>query len=163
MMRGVQSGRSTQVVPHYWPLMVLTLKNAPVTSVQSLKFSTIQDFVSEQPLTAGTDYVVDFVAGTINLLFTPPYLRQAGTGRPVHPTYAQIIYTGGFAADTDTFITAYPDLAAACDWQVRYLWQRRDSMGGQQSTKDASTQFTKDYTWLPNVARLLHYYRRRNL
>ena len=163
MQRLVEAKSRTEVVPLSWPSLLLMLPAYPVTSVSSVKCSPTQEFSGVTAMTAASDYVLDDAAGVLRLLAQPTYLRREGVGRPLHPTFFQVTFTGGMAADTAAMIAAYPELSAACDAQIRYLWQRRDSLGSNSNTSQGSTSFKDSYDWLPSVARTLAYYRRRSM
>ena len=75
----------------------------------------------------------------------------------------QVTYTGGLATSTANLITAYPDLAQACDLQVAYLHRRRLSAGGNFSVGQSSTQYTGDYDLLVDVQKTLNKYMRISL
>ena len=82
------------------------------------------------------------------------------------PTYGKgsmrVVYTGGMAADTTAFIAAYPDLALACEMQVAYVLQRRQTPGGTATVAGAGSRtYVGQYTLLDDVAKACDGYKRR--
>jgi hypothetical protein len=73
----------------------------------------------------------------------------------------KITYTGGMAADTAGFISAFPDIAGAVDHQVAYLWHRRNELGIASVSGDAGSVSVGADSWLPWVKVILEQYRRR--
>jgi hypothetical protein len=146
-----------------WPDMQCSLPTSPATSITSIKVSPSRDWTNTDALVEGSDYVLRPKPAVVDFLTELPYFRSSATGRPIHPTHAQVVYLAGFATNTAGLIAAYPDLAAACDMQIRYQYQRRDSLGSNFDTSQGSTSFKAEYDWLPSVKRTLFYYRRKDL
>ena len=76
--------------------------------------------------------------------------------------YTRVKYTGGLGADTAAIIIAFPDIARACDLQVKYLMDRLATIGGNIVTGfGGATEFTDEYLLLKEVRRTLDIYARR--
>lgn len=123
----------------------------PVTEVTSARDADDRDFASALAIDT-TDYYLDTARGVIEFDGYQP-INGAGT--------LQVIYTGGMAADTASFVAAYPDVAQACDMQVAYTISRKDQLGAQSiGTQSGSVGWAGPLDLLPEVKRLLEPYRR---
>lgn len=111
---------------------VVWLRGFPVSSITSIRYTEEPGDTSVDALTANEDYYLDSEDGTVRL-------RNMET--PYDPGFVAVTYTGGMAATTAAFITAFPDIAAACDAQVVYEMNRRSSPGGSISTRDGKSDF----------------------
>lgn len=93
------------------------------------------------PVTAWTDARHDVARafGSDTVLPATAYAREDERGWLVldqyeltpGPQVLRLSYTGGMAASTAAFISAYPDIAGAVDRQVASLVQRRHSLTAQ--------------------------------
>lgn len=159
MARGVEAKERTQV--HYIgdDTKTIALPCYPVTSVVAVRVNTVPDWTDVDPLERNVDYTVNLEEGVITFLGELDFLRDA-TGFVAAKAAVQIQYVGGMAADTSTFIASFPDVAGQCDLQVRYLYQRRDNLGGNAKTNEGETAFKDSYDLLPSVRRVCEYHRR---
>ena len=130
----------------------LFLKGYPVSSVTSLKNDSEWDFGSSTEL-ATTLYNVDTDEGEIN--FKRNTLLQPGQ------KVIQVTYTGGMAATTAAFITAFPDIAYAADQQVSFMFRRRTSQGNEVTSIPGHTvTVNTDMGLLADVIKKLQVHRR---
>lgn len=167
MCRYAQATQRTEVVSFPSSSRLAVLRGFPVQTTSAdgrtslpftVKISDTPTFSSVTSAVQNTDYTLEPESGIVRILggYTP--VRSQG-GRALAPLYAQVTYTGGMAADTTAFILAYPDLAQACDDQVSYAHQRKNSMGGNSTVGDGgSAIFTEGYTFLPSVRRAIALY-----
>ncbi len=134
---------------------ILTLDARPIPAspgITSLKIAQHPDDLSSVTQIDSRDYVVRREAGAIKF------------SRRMYPTtaYVEVTYSGGLADDAAGMEAAYPELARACSSQVRYLIQRRDSLGGNvKSIAGNSTQFMSQYKLLHSVTSVLDAIRRQ--
>lgn len=110
-------------------------------------------------LTRNVDYIVNTKTGVVSVLAKFEHERTLISNRNLFPVYYRVQWKGGFAEDTDSFVTAYPDIASACEQQIAYFWSRRDSLGGNSKDRVSETMFTKDYGLLPHVVEVLNDYK----
>lgn len=103
------------------------------------------------PDIAATSFVLNAPGGWLRLLFDTKS----------SPGYLQVIYTGGMGTDTDDLVIERNELAYACDLQVKYQLDRRDSLGGNvTSLAGGSTSFESEFRMLKEVDAILEQYRR---
>jgi hypothetical protein len=142
---------------------LVLLKGYPVDtgSAVTVKVSTTADFTTADTLTANEDYILDPQRGELRFLGSFEPLRDADSGRPIAPIYVQVTYTSGMATSTANFITAYPELAQACDMQCVHEFKRR-SMPGQTATDmgDSSAQYTGELALIALVREAARRHRR---
>lgn len=161
MGRTVQTvTRGVAKVKMTWGETMVPLTAYPVTALTTVRNSPTPDFTGRPYLVAGTDFYLDESAGFLQILSEPEFRTHPETGRPIAPTWFEVAYTGGMAADTAAFIAAYADIAGACDLQVRYLIQRQDSLGSSAELGGSVASFEGAYNWLPSVKQVLDYHRR---
>lgn len=130
----------------------LVLYGFPVTAVASVSYDESRTFGASTVVDSGL-YHVDLARGV---------LRWDGFRLGAGPGVIRIVYTGGMAANTAAFITAFPDLALACDLQVSYLVQRRSAPGGTATVAGAgSRSYVDAYNLLPDVKDAVLAHRRR--
>jgi len=142
---------------------VLALKATPVDTAQAftIKGNTAPDFASSTALTVNQAYTLKPDSGLVRIFSSYTAPRRSTSNFPAGPIFFQVVYTGGMAADTATFITAYPDIAQATDLQVAYLHKRRTTGAGGNITVGAgSTQFESEYGLLKEVRSLIARHRR---
>jgi len=132
---------------------VLTLDARPVTVLPtSLKIANHPDDFSAASEIDSRDYVVHQEAGWIK--FSRRMARDT--------SFVRVTYTGGLAADSSGIITNYPELARAAALQVKFLHERRDSIGGSVTTlAGAKTTYNSQYGLLAQTRRVLDAYRRQ--
>lgn len=153
MRRHTTQAARTEVYPVKMNRRMLTMRGAPVDLTQpfSLKFSDTTNFSGVPTMVRNSDFVVEEEMGILRLITTGDAFAQGKLQRPFMPYYVQIISTSGMATSTANFITAYPEVAQACDLQVAYLFRRRTSPGGDVKVGDSFAQYTRDYNLLDEV------------
>lgn len=131
---------------------VLSLDAKPVSEItEILENPSIPDDWTTVAATSSSLYVLNKTAGWIR------FLKK----RANDPGFIRVSYTGGFGADTDSIIAAFPDLAHACELAVKYEIERLNTIGGDITTiPGASTTFGGQYQMHKEVVRLLGYHRR---
>lgn len=120
----------------------------PVTSVTSIKYDADSTFTgSEETFANGDEYAL-IRNGEMGEVYIYPRLGN-------HPSSLQVIYTGGMAATTDAFITAFPDISTAVTEQVAYEFQQRNQLGlNSVSSASASVSTYAPLNLLPKVKRI---------
>lgn len=97
-------------------------------------------------------YTVDYEKGILVWSRTSPYLG---------PRSIKVTYTGGMAANTAAFITAYPQLAFAVEAQCRLMFQRADQMGATAlSEAGGSVSFLGSVKFLDDLEEQIAMHRR---
>lgn len=85
-----------------------------------------------------------------------------GVGLPPGPRILRVAYTGGMAATTEAFCTAYPDIEEAANIQVNFWWESRQRIGQRSVTgQDLSVVTLEPLEFLPQMQRVVENYRRR--
>jgi len=129
----------------------VTLCAFPVTAVASVKFSSTGDFTDIDALVEFEDYSVDLEQGTITL-------SVSTSGK--FPT-AQVVYTGGMATDTATFITDYAGLSAAVDMQIQLEAKRRQTVGStSQRTSGGDIRYEGELDFFKGLMRQIVFHQR---
>jgi len=141
--RYVQSSSRTEVLRVARGQRLLVLRGMPITSVTSVKLSTSRDFTDSTALTANVDYVSELETGSVLLT------EIANTEQ----YYAEVVYTGGMAANQGAFTTAYPDISNALDTQVVEHLRRLDTGTMEGTASDGNGNFS------PSVYELTKYVR----
>jgi hypothetical protein len=131
----------------------------PLKGFPTVTISTITNDV-DRAWTSGdigsSDYVIDDDAGL--LLIDNTYAVIPGN------QVLRVIYSGGPGTTTTVLVSAFPDLAHACDVQVSYHFGRRDNLGATgQSFGDQNKSWVGALDWLPTVKATLDRYRRVHL
>ena len=135
---------------------VYRLRAFPVTTLTSVYLDAEQAFGNDTALTSEDYYNPTYANdGLFTLKFYPTVEETPA------PNSMKITYTGGMAADTAGFISAFPDIAGAVDHQVAYLWHRRNELGIASVSGDAGSVSVGADSWLPWVKVILEQYRRR--
>lgn len=130
---------------------VFRLAAYPVTALTSVAYDEQQTWATT--LTSGTDFW--------SPLYESAGLLRLKYGLCAAPRSLKVVYTGGMATDTDSFVAAYPDLAGAVDVQTSHEWQRRNALGvSSVSYPDGTTASLSLERWVPSVKQVLDYYRR---
>lgn len=82
--------------------------------------------------------------------------------RLIHgPGTLQVTYTGGMGTDTANFITRFPEIAKACDFQVATQFKRREQLGlSGFSAEGGSVSFEPAGDLIPAVKKAVRKYRR---
>lgn len=119
---------------------VFHLRAYPVTSVTSVSFDPDQEFAADTALDAGDD-------------FLSPALDQSGlltirsdlwVGSEPARNALRVVYVGGMAADVESFVTLYPDIAGAVDQQVAFNYHRRNSNGMQSLASEMGSVIVQE-------------------
>lgn len=77
------------------------------------------------------------------------------------PAALRVIYKGGMATTAASFAVSYPEIAAALDAQVAYVFERRANLGRTSvSAGPGSVSYVGALDWLPHVKQTLLRYRR---
>lgn len=130
---------------------IVWLPAYPIASVASVFNDATRVFAAATEI-AATNFAVDDQLGSIEFDL---YVPVAG------PRVLRVTWTGGVGADAATAAAAYPDLSLACELQVAYLMQRRNSLGGTaQQAGGGSTTYSEPIALLPKVKELLAPHRR---
>lgn len=137
----------------------LLLPAYPVTSLSALRNASKPVFVGVDVWTVNEDFFLDPDIGEITVLADPEWILDDG-GAPLAPTFFQATWIGGMGEDTDDFIANFPDIAGAVDEQVRYLYQRKDALGGNAETSNGRTTFMGAYDLLESVVKRVTYHTR---
>ena len=159
LRRGVEAKERTETLRVDWGQRVIALANYPITSISSVRSNRIPVFTDVDPWVQNEDYFFDPDRGEITLMRAPEFFVDIA-GNACAQSHVRVVYVAGMAASTAAFITAFPDLAAACDQQVRYLLQRADNLGGNSKTSEGETTFSRDYTLLPSVMKACEHHAR---
>ena len=153
LCRHMKSEARTEYVTLQSGQRLVSLKGFPVAASPAavLKNDSLRTFGSDTVVTA-TNYFLDLVLGVVEF---DGWVPVPGPG------VLQVVYTGGMAADTASFVAAYPDIAGAADRQVLYVVQRRLNPGGTlQQAGGASATYEGPLKLLPDVEQALAPYRR---
>lgn len=129
---------------------VFSLKAYPVTAFSSVVADASREF------TSGTVATTNYSATTSNGMIRIDYhYVEHGFGA------LRVIYAGGMATATATFITNYPDIADAVAQQVAYHWSRRKDVG-RTSVNDGrgNVAYTAPIDWLPFLKEVILRHRR---
>lgn len=162
MRRHTLRAARTEVYPVKMTRRMLTLKGAPVDPAAAItvKYSDTTDFASSPTLVKNSDYVIEDEMGVIRLITTGDAFAAGKMQRPFMPYYVQVACTSGMATSTANFISAYPEIAQACDIQTAYLFKRKVSPGGDVKVGDSYSQFTRDYGLLDEARSALSKHKR---
>lgn len=130
--------------------MAFKFSSWPVTVVDSVRNDSLSDFGS------GTEIDVNLrtIFGGEGFMFMKNIVPQSG------PVAMRVTYTGGMAADTTSFMAAYPDISEAADMQVGFLDKRRRSIETSSASSGGATVDFTDVELLPEVKDRLDRYRR---
>lgn len=130
----------------------LFLKGYPVTEIDSIYNDPVDQAFGSTTLIAATDYVLNSVDGEIAFHLTRP-LRG--------PMALKVTYTGGMGANAAAFITAFPEIALAAEWQVVHEFHNRNAPGASSvSIGGASVALVSGLDLLPIVKQALDGHRR---
>jgi len=153
MDRTVTTATYTEYLDSRPGQLVFTLKAYPIDSVTSLTEDTEREFTGST--IAAEDYSYQAATGLVRL---DGYAMTGGPGS------LKVVYVGGMAATAASFVVAYPEIAAAIDAQVAYVWERRQSAGRTQvSAGPGSASYNAPLDWLPHVRAVLLRNRRMSL
>ena len=129
---------------------VFMLKGYPVGSVTSVYHDTSREWTSGE--VDSDNYYLDTTTGVMTV---DKHGLYPGAG------VFRVIYSGGMGASAAAFITAFPDIAGACDIQVAYHFSRSKSLGAKSvSGRDGSITNEGALKLLPTVRAALNGHRR---
>lgn len=124
----------------------------PVTTLTSVHYDPDRAFAAATLLST-QDYAL-LRNGTMGELMVLASLSP-------YPSALKVVYTGGMAADTTAFVSAFPDISGALAHQVVFLFQRRQDIGLQSIGGDGgSLSHFAPVNFLPLVKQVLSRYRR---
>jgi hypothetical protein len=137
----------------------LFLRAYPVDSITSIKIATDWDYAAATAVETD-DYNVTSDTGTVHFSFYP-ITSYLDSNYEAAPDAIQVVYTGGFAANTTALIADYPDIAFAADLQSVAMWRRRDTpQGNSINVGGSSISYEKPLNLVPDVIEALTPYRR---
>lgn len=140
----------------------LTLSGSPVDLGETFTLrmgsspvdATIDAYSAEDP----DNYRVSGPGGWVRILRTTAYYDSTLT------RYARVTYTGGLGATTAAVVSAYPEIAGAVEYQIKYQLERRDSLGGgAKSATGAQSATLGEYGLLREVREVLDGHRRHRI
>lgn len=152
--RQVQSGSQTQYFDVDDGDQVFQLNAYPVSAVASVYYDYQQAWATAT-LLQSTTYASPLYDPTGRMIFYSPFQP----GRKLFNAL-KVSYTGGMAADTTSFVTAYPDVTQAVELQVAFLYQRRNDLGVQSISGDGGSVSMAPMELLPMVRTILDNHRR---
>jgi len=120
MARHVLEAERTEIVKLKRFARVITLPGRPIVSVSSLKVGERPD-LSGASVVEVTSYDLLLEQSQIRLQWGPNYTTP----------YAEVTYIGGMAADTATFVTAFPEIAEAVEVEVIHRHNLRKNPGAE--------------------------------
>lgn len=123
-----------------------TVKAWPISTMSAVYHDTSRDF-------------------DVTAISSDSYTTYTGTGEFVIDKYAlypgprvlKVVYQGGMSATGGaTFATAYPDIANAIEMQVKFHFDRKDSLGRSSEAMGPGTvAYEGAVNWLPGVKAVL--------
>ena len=140
----------------------LFLKAYPLSAqgdISTIKIAGDWDF-SAATAVDSSNYHVDLDTGMLHFNYYPT-TNYLGNNMATAPNIVQIVYTGGFAANTTNFIAAFPAITGACEMQVIAMWRRRDQpMMDTVKIDEYTSTVSGPIEFLPDVRQALLPYRR---
>lgn len=140
-------------------------KHAKVLRLDAKAISALTSIKESSRIPDGDDW------STVGAMGTSTYVvNKAGgwirflTSRPNDPGYLAISYTAGFGTNAAAVIADFPELASACEIQVKYFMERLSSIGGDIQTGDGGgTNFNNAYGLHREVIAILGLHKRGTL
>ena len=127
--------------------------------ISTIKVAGDWDFAAATAVDS-SDYHVDLDTGMLYFNYYPT-TNYMGNNMATAPNVVQIVYTGGFAANTTDFISALPAITGACEMQVIAMWRRRDQpMMDTIKIDEYTSTVSGPVEFLPDVRQALMPYRR---
>jgi hypothetical protein len=136
---------------------VFALKGYPVSALTSVYFDFDQSFGASTALDSD-DYFNPVLNARGLLVMKFPF---AIAGNETWVSCLKVSYTGGMAANTSAFVSAFPDIATAIDQQVAYWYHQRNHLGNASVSGDMGSVSPGADSLLPSVKLVLDLYRRR--
>lgn len=138
-------------------LLSLDAKSIDTGSTFTIKLgNSATDFTTAGEVDS-TMYTVNAVGGWVRLRIDTPS----------DPNIVEVTYTGGLGTSTADLMTNFPELSSAAELQVKYLLNRRDSLGGNITVHGTSagfggggTTYTGEYGLMGEVMSVLDMHRR---
>lgn len=150
LQRHTQSTARTEVFELDYAQDDFRLTGYPVTNVSSVAVSVDLDFAASEILSASS-YFLRSDVGRLHLI--APATAQ--------PTYVQVNYTGGMAADTTAFVAAFPAIAGAVEAAVIEMLARADQPGVSETRlRDGGVTYQAAVNMLPLLRRRLDQHKR---
>lgn len=149
--RSAQTASRTEYFDTEPSLFRVVLTAYPVTTVSLVRYDPLRVYDSASEIDS-TEYAVDTDRGFISF---------DRVGFSVAMRGLKVTYTGGMAANTAAFVSAFPAIAHACDLQIASLIQRRLSLAATSANAGAGSKaYVGAYDLLPEVKSTLDLYRR---
>jgi hypothetical protein len=158
-VHAVRDGRTSVALKAY--PVIATDGRGGFLNAFNVKLSSTTSFSSSPTLVRNRDYVLEEPNGTLRLSLLPSAFTTAPDGRATAPGYVQVQYSGGMAATTAAFVSAYPEIAAAIDVDVVHFWKRRNSPEGEVKVADSVMEVSGQLQLLKHSREVLDPYRRR--
>lgn len=152
MARYVEAVERTEVVDIYVGKKLVRLPGAPITAVSEVSRSSTPVFTAEDVQVADTDYYV---------LADTSHIRLAS--KPLSDGFLEVTYTGGMAADTASFVTAFPDLTGAVEQEVINRYNAKDLPAGEIHLGSQGAVKRPGYEPLPIFEKTCRRYRLRRI
>lgn len=150
LRRHVQAISRTEVYTLPYGTKDFRLDGYPVTAISSVSTSPDLDFAASEILSVSSYYLQASV-GHLHLVSATSF----------EPTYVQVVYTGGMAANTAAFRAAFPDIAGAVESAVLELLKRADRPGVTETRlRDGGVSYERPVNMLPLLKRRLDQHRR---
>lgn len=137
--------RTEQFTPDLDGTKKIRVMGYPITEVDSIAFN-------EEAFDPVDDYFVLNQFGTI--AFTEKYYPC----QSVPNNTIAVVYTGGMAADTASFVAAYPDIESAVLMQINFELTRYKTISNKTISNGASSSTMNPYGLLDEVTRVLNSY-----
>jgi len=148
------SGATTQDFDVEPRQQVFTLSRYPVTTVSAVYNDGTRAWSSVTAISSAY-YHTDTQNGL---------LRMDGYPLDWGPATLRVVYTGGMAPSTASFIVDFPEIATAVDMQVAYHYARKGSLGAAGiETPGGGVSWDGALTWLKASKGLLDEHRRWTL
>jgi hypothetical protein len=151
--RRLLSDLRTEVRPLQPRTRYVSLLGFPIESVTSVQYGSTRDFADVAPMDP-SEFQALLPQGQI-------YLSSLSTW--LSPGFVQIIYEGGMANDTASFIAAYPRIAEAADSEVIARLNRRQSPDGSPSALGTNVMYSDELKPLTDFYAALDPHRRLRL
>lgn len=150
LKRHVQSTLRTEVCQLAYGQQTFRLQGYPLSSISTISTSVDVDFTDSEVL-APDAYYTEANVGRVHLVAAAYY----------QPFYVQVVYTGGMAATTTAFMSAFPDISGAVESQVLELLKRADKPGVTETRlRDGGVSYEGAVNMLPLLKRRLSQHRR---
>lgn len=150
--RHAEVAARTEVYPIAPLQRFLRLRGGPISSVTSVKYASTPVFTDVDALETDVYHIW-------NARSQIEFLSLAWLPRG----YAQVVYTGGMAANTAAFITAFPRIAGAVENEVINRYNRRKKPDGSVVVAGNTAAYEKQLQHLDDLYEALQPHRRIRL